>query len=119
MAADLDRELEGLDRYLRSRAIPEGLESERARLLLERAKERGREVQDEISRGQSLQHGHGLMNAVARGQHPVMAFETGRRQVASASSAEFANRLRLRYLEQILPTLRAEAKKNEVVPPAE
>jgi hypothetical protein len=113
MAQALDHELEGLDRHLRGNTIPEGLDLERARLLLERARERGREADDKINRGRSLQHGHGLVQAVARGQHPALAWESGRRSASEGMGEEFQNRLRVRYLEQIMPRLQ------EVTPPAE
>ena len=111
LALALDRELEELDRHMHRRSIPEGLTAERARMMLERAREKGREAQDQMSRGQSLQHGSGLAQAMAHGKHPAMAFEEGRRMSQDASVVEFHNRIRLRYLqESVIPRLHEKEK---------
>ena len=116
LAAALDRELEQLDRYFHSRGIPEGLDAQRARLLLERARERSHQAYDEVARGQSLQHGSALVQAVARGKHPAMAYQEGQQQAAQGLSDEFAQQRRIRYLEQVIPGLR-EAERAKEIPP--
>jgi hypothetical protein len=57
-----------------------------------------------------LQHGSGLMQAVAHGKPPAMAFEEGRRAKGAALTDEFQEQRRIRYLESILPSLRAKEK---------
>ena len=116
LAVALDHELEGLDRSFRSDSIPEGLDIQRVQMLLERSREQARQADDRIARGRSLQHGSALMNAVAHGKHPVIAYEEGRRETGAAMSDEFAIRRRTRYLEQVLPRLR-EAERAKEAPP--
>jgi hypothetical protein len=110
LAVALDRELAMLDRHLHGRTAPEGLDAERASLLLVRAQERRRQAFDQVSRGGSLQHGHGLVQAVARGKHPAVAYEEGRRMSQEGLIDEFQEQRRIRYLESLLPGLRAAGK---------